>query len=561
MPFRAIRLGFSGALAGVLVLAAWPVLAEDQAPDLEDLHPLKYQAPEFLTFDELKALSEQPYPTGSLRAKYNALWTRPIISNEAYYRGARPHRPSSPELGPYLHIVTWNIEKSLHMDQAIEAFTNPEAYVRQIDPKKARPNSARYRRMMRERQFLEQADIVLLQEMDIGVKRSGYRDAAKDLAQALNMNYTYLPMHLEIDPVLVGTEMIRFKEGPEDVEMTERYRVDPARYRGLFGQAVLSRYPIIHVEGFRLFHQAYDWYWQEKQKLSFLEGVRRFGMRGVFYEKQEREMKVGGRNFFRVDVYVPDLPEKTVSVINIHLEIKCTPEQRAVQMAEILNYIKPIGHPVILAGDFNSAPGDLSPTSTPKAIESTLESPEFYLSRAVEYVLPEALLINTARFISNVTKNYQNPTAPHIPIVAPNKTGELFSMLRAFRFADGRTFDWRGDPKRAAGKRGKLGNSNERDFWAYKSSFRTDRTVAHIIGKYRLDWIFVKGYLTHPKDPRGSYRFAPHHGRTLNALNKYLKERISDHDPSVVDLPLEEPPVRDATRGRLARGRAAGPRR
>jgi len=529
------RILAGSAVAATLSLAlATPVLSEEFP---------RYQAPEFLTFEELRALSANPYPTGQVRQKFEHLWTMPIISNEAYYAGARAHRPASPRLGDFVRVVTWNIEHSKQIDQAIAAFTDEAAFARGLDPKKARPGSRRYRRALAERALLEDADVILLQEMDIGVKRSGYRDAAADLAQALQMNYAYLPEYLEIDPVLLRTQQIDFEQGLEDTEATAYYAADPNRFTGLFGCAVLSRYPILRVEGFRLFNQGYDWYWQEKLKLTFLEGLRRFGARELFRETQHREMKVGGRTYFRVDLAVPDLPEGMVSVINVHLEIKCQPEDRAKQLAEILNYIKDIPHPVILAGDFNSAPADISPTSTPRVITRGLSSPEFWVSRAIEYILPQALLLNVTRFVANVTKNYQDPTAVHIPLIAPNQVGELFSIIQRFRFSDSRTFDFRGTKGRSAGDTGKLSNANERDLWAYKTTFRVDRTFAKLIGKYRLDWFFIKAYLKHPFERNGSYRFAPHAGRTLNDLNKHLTIRISDHDPCLVDLPLQEPPA------------------
>lgn len=537
-----MRLALFG--AGCVLLVFVTLLPRDPRVLAEVPKPpelVRYQGPQFLSVEELKALSADPFPEGSVRERYSALWTTPIISNEAYYDGARPRKPSHPELGEFVRVVSWNIEQSLHMDAALDAFTNAEAFAKRVNSKKARPDSRRYQRAMAERALLEEADIILLQEMDIGVKRSGYRNAAQDLAEALDMNYAYLPEYLEIDPVLLGLETIHFEEGPQDVEATEHFAVDPTRYKGLFGCAVLSRYPILNVEGFPLFTQGYDWYWQEKLKTTFLEELRRFGAKTIFREPQHRQMKVGGRTYFRVDLHVPDLPEQMVSVITVHLEIKCTPEVRARQMAEILNYIKAIHHPVILAGDFNSAPQDLSPTSTPRVIQRGLSSPEFWLSRALEYLLPQAILLNATLFVSNITKNYQNPTAPHIPLLAPNPVGELFSLIQRFRFSDGGAFDFRGDRWRSAGRVGKLSNSNERDFWAYTTSFRVDQTVAKLIGKYRLDWIFVKAYLTHSRARRGPYRFAPHFGQTLNLLNKYLTERISDHDPILVDLPLHEP--------------------
>jgi hypothetical protein len=56
----------------------------------------------------------------------------------------------------------------------------------------------------------------------------------------------------------------------------------------------------------------------------------------------------------------------------------------------------------------------------------------------------------------------------------------------------------------------------------------------------KLDWIFVKPVgLTDPDDREQPYVFAPQFGRTLKALNHSLKDRISDHNPMIVDLPLK----------------------
>ena len=62
------------------------------------------------------------------------------------------------------------------------------------------------------------------------------------------------------------------------------------------------------------------------------------------------------------------------------------------------------------------------------------------------------------------------------------------------------------------------------------------------MGKFKLDWFFVKPpSLTDPYAKDAPHRFAPHFGRTLKALNEATKDRISDHAPIMVDLPLAEP--------------------
>ncbi|MBI4388280.1 MAG: endonuclease/exonuclease/phosphatase family protein [Candidatus Omnitrophica bacterium] len=502
----------------------------------------RYQAPEFLSFQELKRLAENPEPSGLLEAKLKRFWKTPIISNEAYYRGAKPHRPSEARLGRYLRVVTWNIEKSIHMDLAIKLFTDEKEFLAMINSKRAAPGSEDYQTVLRQREKLLNADIILLQEIDIGVKRSGYIHGAQELAKALNMNYAYGTQQLEIDPVTLGVEKILLEDGSVDEEAMEYYAADPNRYRGAFGSAVLSKYPIKHVKAFQLKNQAYDWYSSEKQKTTFLENTRRFGAKTVFKNELTREIKVGGRIFFRVDLDVPDLPHQTLTVVNIHLEIRCQPEARQSQMVEILGYIEDIKNPVIVAGDFNSAPGDLSPTSVPRAVKRTVKDPTTWFSAAVTYLSPHALVINTSRLFSNVTKNFQDPTAKHIPVIAVNKVKGLFEAIEEFRFSDGSAFDFRGDANRSVNREeGTLANSNQRDFKGFKTTFSVKRPIGPIIGKYRLDWFFVKSFLKNPRDRADSYRFAPHFGETLEELNMNLLTPISDHHPSVVDIPFNEP--------------------
>ena len=505
---------------------------------------IRYHAPEFLTYDELVTLSSNPSPGGKLGEKVEKLLNTPIISNEAFFRGAKPHRPQDPQLGPFLRVVQWNIEKSMKMQQAIWAFTDEKAYAQLIDTKRFKENSREFIEALKERQFLENADVIILQEMDIGMKRSDYRNAVKDLAEALNMNYVYGTEQLEIDSVNLGIEKFVDEKGVENKELQEIFKVDPAKYKGMFGSAILSRYPVTGVKFFQLKNQAYDWYNGEKIPLSVLEKARRGSAKAVFMEKLFREMKMGGRVFLQADLYVPDLPEKKLSVVDIHLEIKCKPKAREIQMAEILSNLVDIKNPIIVAGDFNSAPTDLSPTSVRREIRNLATDPTFWFDRAVQMVNPAGIFLSPVHFLANETENFQNPMARHIPLLFPNKVKGLFQLIQNYCFYDSLIFDFRGNANRSAnGKKGLLANSDQRDRIGFKMTFTTDRTIAHLLGKFRLDWIFVKSYLGNPKDNRGPYRFAPHFGRTLEEMNDRLKERISDHHPNVVDLPFEEPKI------------------
>lgn len=507
---------------------------------------LRLRQPDFLTFDELKELGKDPTPEGPLGEKLETFWNTPVISNEAYYRGARPRNLESLELGPYIRTATWNIEKSLNMEDAIKIFSSEEKFHLLLNPLKA-GNPSQAAHLTNQRKKLATADIILLQEMDLGVKRSGYIDASRDLAEALNMNYVFAAEQLEIDPVTLGLESINFEEGDQDSEATEFYKADPARYKGAFGCAVLSKYPIRSAEAFQLKSQPYDWYHSEKLKPSYLEHARRRGTKLLFLNEITREVKAGGRIYFRVDLAVPELPGGTLTIINVHLEIKCLPQGREEQMRELLSYIRDIRNPVILAGDFNSAPTDISATSVKRVVTRTAKNPTTWLSAGISLITPHAFAINTSRGVSNITKNLQDPTARHISIVAPNHVRPMFDLIRDFRFSDGSAFDFRGDKKRSSGrKNGTLANSNQRDFKGFVTTFELRRPLVGIVGKYKLDWFFVKSNLLKSPDPRNaSYKLAPHFAETLEDLNTSLRNQISDHHPMVMDIPLGEPSLED----------------
>jgi endonuclease/exonuclease/phosphatase family metal-dependent hydrolase len=446
-----------------------------------------------------------PHPGGLLGWKLARFRRTPIISNEAYYQGIRPTHPTDPKLGPYLSIASWNIgeEELFHLKDTIAVFSSADEFRSLVNSGKAPEGSHEYKEVIQQRDRLAHADIIVLQEVTVGNKRSEYKDEARALGEALKMNYAYGAEQFELNPVVLGLEKIYFPDGKTvDQERTNYYKADPALYKGALGNAVLSRYPIKKVQVFPLQYIPFDWYQGEKGQLSFMEKMRETGSKVVFQTGFTREVRAGSQIYFRVDLDVPELPERTLTIINIHLEINCTPKDRETQMAEILSYMKRIKHPVIVMGDFNCAPQDLSPTSTSRVVERTL---------------------------GDLADIFSNPVKP------------LFTMIQNFRFDDGGAFDFRGDSGRSInGKDGTLANSNERGIIGFKTTFRVTRPIAMVIGKLRLDWVFVKSYL---KDPlgKGPYRFAPHYGETLEELNTNFKIPISDHHPNVVDLPFQEP--------------------
>lgn len=503
---------------------------------------VRFQNADFLTYEELKTLSSNPRPGGKLEDKVVRFFHTPIISNEAFYAGTKPYEAKDPRIGKFMRVVTWNIEHSIEVPDVINMLINHSKINEMIDPSQAPQKSGAFKAILQQRERLESVDIWVLQEMEVGMKRSHYLDAPREMAQALKMNYAYAPQYLEIDPVRFGSEKLLMHDGTGDKEAQDYYYENPAKFKGVFGSAVLSRYPIKHVEAFPLENQGYDWYSSEKNNLSFLEKARRIGTKKTFKNEVTREMKVGGRGYFRVDLEVPGLPDNTLTIINIHLEIKCLPKERARQVSEILEHIKSIKNPLIMLGDFNAAPGDISPTSLTRVVKRTAKDPTTWLGLGINYVSPHGLIINTTRGVSNVTKNFNDPFASNVKVIAPNTLKSMFEPIKNFRFDDGTTFDFRGDSNRSInGKNELLANSNERGFKGFKTSFRFKRPLG-IVGKFRLDWIFMKsGSVYSNEDKKAPYKLAPHFGETLEELNTSLKQPLSDHHPSVVDIPFDEP--------------------
>lgn len=188
-----------------------------------------------------------------------------------------------------LTVVTWNIERGTRFDRVLST-------LRALD-----------------------ADIYLLQEVDMFCRRSGERNVAKDLADTLGMNWLF-----------VG----------EFEEIGESRRGVPA----LIGQAVLSRYPI-----------------EDPSVIKFKVQARaRWRLNPV-------QPRLGGRVALKVR-------SAGILIYNVHIESVGDDRLHRRQLDEILAdeaRSGPQPAPVIIAGDFNNAPVMRS------AIFSRLSASEF----------------------------------------------------------------------------------------------------------------------------------------------------------------------------------------
>lgn len=221
---------------------------------------------EFLNFGELVTLSETDKPTPPLKAKLKKLLHTPIVSDEATDTGTEPHRPSDNDLGPILRVAFWNIERGMNFDLIRLAFSDPDRF-KQAAARLGGNDKDGLARIDEQLRTLRDADVVLLNEVDLGMKRTDYRDVAKELAHALGMNYAFGVEFVEVDRLEdLGIDPVELEDPALARQMQNELKPDPARYRGLHGNAILSRYPIQNAKIIRL-PVCHDWFGTEKAEI------------------------------------------------------------------------------------------------------------------------------------------------------------------------------------------------------------------------------------------------------------------------------------------------------
>lgn len=498
------------------------------------------KAPEFFSFNELKELYENEKLSESLETKLDNLLTHPLVDN-SFQVTQTLRLQRSERLGEFLRVVHWNIERGLEFEAIQAVFESEEKLFALLDNERFPPDSDKRREILEQAALLRDADVIVLNEVDLGMKRTDYRNVAADLANKLGMNYAFGTQFVELSPIHINQKVT--PENTEESEVLNLIGVDRERYKGLHGIAILSRFPLENVRLVPFETQPYDWYKSEKKGVSLLEKGKREISKRIFLEKILPEVRRGGRTSLIAEIADSRLPSGRVSIVATHLENRTKPANRKKQLKELLAQIKEINHPVILAGDMNTSTSDLTPTSFRRELTKRFGNPKFWIKQGITMMLGMGFLEDFAMTAFSFGRTHANPTVKNIPFISPNPERQFFTTLEEFRFADGGAFDFRGNPARSFGKKGKkLSGSNERGRTGFVTTYQVERPIG-FIGKYKLDWIFVKpAKLTKPDDLNQSYLFAPHFGRTLTEINEVVEDRISDHRPILVDLPLGEPP-------------------
>jgi endonuclease/exonuclease/phosphatase family metal-dependent hydrolase len=495
--------------------------------------------PPLLTYGDLVRLYVDEDPPQELQIRLNRLLETPFVNNAAVARGIKPINLNASNRGQSIRVAHWNIERGLEFDAVRAALTNDQRFFRRAAQQWKSVDVKRLNTVLSQSKQLQQAEIIVLNEVDRGVKRTSYRNVVKELAAATQMNYAYGVEFVEVDPLTLGTETLEGEISADRQAMVENIVVDKSRTLGLHGTAILSRFPLSNVHILRFKNQGHDWYADEKKTVSKLEAGKNKAAGAVFSEKIAREVRRGGRMALLADIEDASLPQGAVTVVATHLEDKSKPESRLKQLEEILAYIKDTSHPVILAGDMNTSGTDGTPTSFQREVKKRLGSESFWVTKGIKYATGVGLLYDVTFGAVKAKRMQSDPTVKSVRFVSENPEEKFFTALKNFRFADGGAFDFRGAREfSVGGSSDTLSDSNER---AAKGFASTLELQGKIVIKLKLDWFFIKpARLSDPDDKTQSYLFAPSFGRTLKALNYSFRDRISDHNPMIVDLPLSE---------------------
>lgn len=195
---------------------------------------------------------------------------------------------AQPKLRSFLRVVEWNIERGSHLDGIVRVLT-------------AHP-------------VLRFADLLLVNELDDGMIRSGNLNIALELSNALSAHAVF------------GVEYLELTKGVGD-----ELALEGENTAALHGNAILTRHPFSNPQVIRL----------PRCENNFESKERRIGGRiGILLE-----LEIDGKCFFAG---------------NTHLDVINTPRCRAKQMRAMLQAMdgrmdkQAASHPAIIGGDLNT---------------------------------------------------------------------------------------------------------------------------------------------------------------------------------------------------------------
>ena len=192
-------------------------------------------------------------------------------------------RSSRKEGSPLISALAWNLERGAQFDGIVDALRNDER--------------------------LRDRDVLMLPELDHGMARSGNRFVAKELADALDLNYAFAPVYI---PLQKGSGVESETTGENTAS--------------IHGLAMMSPWPIKNVHAVDL-PNGKDKMWGKEKRIGWLRAL------------------------------IADIehPAGEFRAVTVHLDVHCSREHRRRQMKMILDHLETLPRmPTIIGGDWNT---------------------------------------------------------------------------------------------------------------------------------------------------------------------------------------------------------------
>ncbi|MGI8813359.1 MAG: endonuclease/exonuclease/phosphatase family protein [Pyrinomonadaceae bacterium] len=245
-------------------------------------HGLRRHFPELLKFESTGEL-ETSELYREIRPEVDRILNAVVVEELAVIEPSALRNPVATTRGSDIRALAWNIERGSIFDGIVEALKN--------DPR------------------LKDKDVLLLTELDYGMARSGNRFVAREIAQALNLNYAFAPVYIALQKGS-GVESTTIGENEHSIH----------------GLATFSKYPIKNVHAIAL-PNGKDKMWGKEKRLGHL--------RALFADIEH--------------------PAGTFRSVTVHLDAHCSRAHRRKQMLLILDHLDTLPKlPTLIGGDWNT---------------------------------------------------------------------------------------------------------------------------------------------------------------------------------------------------------------
>ena len=205
------------------------------------------------------------------------------ILNAVVIEGFAQNPKSKTQNPKWVSALAWNIERGSVFEGIVEALRNHE--------------------------HLKDKDVLLLTELDHGMARSGNRFVAREIAEALNVNYAFAPVYIALQ-----------KGSGVEVE------AEGENTRSIHGLAMFSKWPMKNVHAIPL-PNGKDKMWGKEKRIGRL--------RALFADIEH--------------------PSGTFRAVTVHLDAHCSRAHRHRQMRIILDHVDTLPKmPTLLGGDWNT---------------------------------------------------------------------------------------------------------------------------------------------------------------------------------------------------------------